>query len=207
MPAHIAVPGSGRLPAESKRKDASMSEISKSPTGRPSRTLTRRTLLSSGTLAVAATSAGLLPAKAAEATPANSDVGAVWWSELQTADLARARAFYAAVMGWTPNVVALNDQTRPPAPGEAEYTVFKAGDREVAGAAQAEAVPDKPSAAYWLTYIQVANVDAAVLKAVELGGKLLEPAADVPNTGRIAIIEDPEGVHVGLMSPLATTSG
>jgi predicted enzyme related to lactoylglutathione lyase len=125
---------------------------------------------------------------------------------LQTADPARARAFYAAVMGWTPNVVALNDQTRPPAPGEAEYTVFKAGDREVAGAAQAEAVPDKPSAAFWLTYIQVANVDAAVLKAVELGGKLLEPAADVPNTGRIAIIEDPEGVHVGLMSHLATTT-
>jgi predicted enzyme related to lactoylglutathione lyase len=131
----------------------------------------------------------------------------VWWSELQTADPARARAFYAAVMGWTPNVVALNDQTRPPAPGEAEYTVFKSGDREVAGAALAETVPDKPVIPFWLTYVQVANVDAAVLKAVELGGKLLEPAADVPNTGRIAIIEDPEGVRVGLMSPLATTSG
>jgi uncharacterized protein len=180
-----------------------MSEISK-PAGQ--QTLTRRTLLASGTLAAAA-SAGLLPAKAAEATPANSDVGVVWWSELQTADPARARAFYAAVMGWTPNVVALNDQTRPPVAGEAEYTVFKAGDREVAGAALAEVAPNKSPTAFWLTYIQVANVDAAVLKAVELGGKLLEPAADVPNTGRIAIIEDPEGVHVGLMSPLATTSG
>jgi uncharacterized protein len=184
-----------------------MSEISKSPAAHQSRILTRRTLLAGSTLAVAATSAGLLPARAAEATPANSDVGAVWWSELQTADPARARAFYAAVMGWTPNVVALNDQTRPAAPGEAEYTVFKAGEREVAGAAQVEAAPDKPPTAFWLTYVQVADVDAAVLKAVELGGKLLEPAADVPNTGRIAIIEDPEGVRVGLMSPLATTSG
>jgi predicted enzyme related to lactoylglutathione lyase len=45
------------------------------------------------------------------------------------------------------------------------------------------------------------------LKAVELGGKLLEPPTDVPNTGRIAIIEDPEGVHVGLITPSATASG
>jgi uncharacterized protein len=65
----------------------------------------------------------------------------------------------------------------------------------------------KPPAAFWLTYIQVANVDAAALKAVELGGKLLEPPTDVPNTGRIAIIEDPEGVHVGLITPSATASG
>ena len=93
-----------------------MSEISKSPA------VTRRTLLSSGTMAVATTSVGLPPAKAAESTPANSDVGAVWWSELQTADPARARAFYAAVMGWTPNVVALNDQTHAFLDGGAHVT-------------------------------------------------------------------------------------
>jgi uncharacterized protein len=184
-----------------------MSEISKSPAGQESRTLTRRTLLASGTLAVAATSAGLLPAKAAEATPAGSEVGAVWWSELQTTDPARARAFYAGVMGWTPNIVAATDQTRPPTEGEKEYTLFKADGREVAGAGQAEAAPGETPAAFWLTYIQVANVDAAALKAVELGGKLLEPPTDVPNTGRIAIIEDPEGVHVGLITPSATASG
>ena len=73
--------------------------------------------------------------------PSNSDVGAVWWSELQTADPVRARAFYAAVMGWTPKVVALADQTRAPEAGEKEYTLFSSESREVAGAAQAEAAP------------------------------------------------------------------
>ena len=56
----------------------------------------------------------------------------------------------------------------------------------MAGAAQAEAAPGQAPASFWLTYIQVANVDAAALKAVELGGKLLEAPTDVPNTGRIA---------------------
>jgi hypothetical protein len=76
---------------------------------------------------------------------------------LQTADPVRARAFYAGVMGWTPKVVALADQTRAPESGEKEYTLFNAGDREVAGAAQAETTPGQAPAAFWLTYIQVAN--------------------------------------------------
>ena len=134
-------------------------------------------------------------------------MGAVWWNELQTADPVRARAFYAGVMGWTPKVVALADQTRAPESGEKEYTLFNAGDREVAGAAQAETTPGQAPAAFWLTYIQVANVDVAALKAVELGGKLLEAPTDIPNTGRIAIIEDPEGVHVGLVTPISAASG
>jgi uncharacterized protein len=183
-----------------------MSEIRKQLPG--SRPQSRRAFFSTAALVAAAASTGLAsgPAAAEAATP-SSDVGAVWWSELQAADPARARAFYAGVMGWTPKIVALTDQTRAPELGEKEYTLFNVGDREVAGAAQAEAAPGQTPASFWLTYIQVANVDAAVQKAVELGGKLLEAPADVPNTGRIAIIEDPEGVHVGLITPVSAASG
>jgi uncharacterized protein len=183
-----------------------MSQIRKQPPG--SQPQSRRAFLSTAVLAAATASTGLASGPAAaEAAGANSEVGSVWWSELQAANPARARAFYAGVMGWTPKIVALADQTRPPEPGEKEYTVFNVGDREVAGAAQAEAAPGQAPASFWLTYIQVANVDAAALKAVELGGKLLEAPTDVPNTGRIAIIEDPEGVHVGLITPVTTASG
>jgi predicted enzyme related to lactoylglutathione lyase len=183
-----------------------MSQIRKQSAG--SQPQSRRAFLSTAALVAAAASTGVASGPAAaEAAGTNSDVGAVWWSELQAADPARARAFYAGVMGWTPKIVALADQSRTPEAGEKEYTVFNAGDREVAGAAQAEAAPGQTPASFWLTYIQVANVDAAVAKAVELGGKLLEPPADVPNTGRIAIIEDPEGVHVGLITPVSAASG
>jgi predicted enzyme related to lactoylglutathione lyase len=179
-----------------------MSQNSKQQPGSPS----RRAFLTSAALAAAAASTGVASATAAAQTTA-SDVGAVWWSELQTADPARARAFYAAVMGWTPKVVALADQTRAPEAGEKEYTLFSSDSREVAGATQAEAAPGTTQEALWLTYIQVANVDLAALKAVELGGKLLEAPADVPNTGRIAVIEDLEGVRVALITPVTTASG
>ena len=182
-----------------------MSQIRKQPPG--SQPQSRRTFLSTAALAAAAASTGLASGSAAAQAAASSDVGVVWWSELQAADPARARAFYAAVMGWTPKVVALADQTRAPEPGEKEYTLFNVGDREVAGAAQAEAGPAQSPTSFWLTYIQVANVDAAALKAVELGGKLLEAPTDIPNTGRIAIIQDPEGAHVGLITPVSAASG
>jgi predicted enzyme related to lactoylglutathione lyase len=170
------------------------------------KTPSRRTFLTSAALVAAAATTGAASATAAAQTAA-SDVGAVWWSELQTADPVRARAFYAAVMGWTPKVVALADQTRAPEAGEKEYTLFSSESREVAGAAQAEAAPGSTPEALWLTYIQVANVDLAALKAVELGGKLLEAPADVPNTGRIAVIEDLEGVRVALITPVTAASG
>ena len=139
-------------------------------------------------MAAAAASTGLASGPAAaEAAGTNSEVGAVWWSELQTADPVRARAFYAGVMGWTPKIVALADQSRAPEPGEKEYTLFNA--RRSRGGwrrARRRRHRGQAPASFWLTYIQVANVDAAALKAVELGGKLLEAPTDVPNTGRIA---------------------
>lgn len=181
------------------------SNTRKQPPG--SQPQSRRLFLSTAALAAAAASTSLASRPAAAEATASSDVGAVWWSELQAADPARARAFYSAVMGWTPKVVALTDQTRAPEPGEKEYTLFNAGDREVAGALQAEAASAQSPTSFWLTYIQVANVDAAALKAVELGGKLLEAPTDIPNSGRIAIIQDPEGAHVGLITPVSTASG
>ena len=75
----------------------------------------RRAFLSTAALAAAAASTGLASGPAAaEAAGTNSEVGAVWWSELQTADPARARAFYAGVMGWTPKIVALADRAARP---------------------------------------------------------------------------------------------
>jgi predicted enzyme related to lactoylglutathione lyase len=185
-------------------RDACMSQNSKLP-----ETSSRRTFLTSATLAAAAAAAstGIASGRAAAQAAASTDVGAVWWSELQTATPLRARAFYAAVMGWMPKVVALGDQNRAPEAGEKDYTLFTTDSREVAGAAQTEAPPGATAAAYWLTYVQVANVDLAALKAVELGGKLLEAPTDVPNTGRIAVIEDPEGARVALITPVTSASG
>ena len=163
------------------------------------RTLNRRQMIA-GTAAIAA-SVGATHA-GAEAAAADPDNGTVWWSELLTKDPARARAFYSHVIGWTPKVVSLDDPSRPAKRGEREYTMFSVRDKEAAGAIKIDDDSDfagMPVA--WLTYVQVADVDAAARRAFEAGGKVLHVPSDVPGVGRTAIIEDPEGAKIALVTP------
>jgi predicted enzyme related to lactoylglutathione lyase len=137
------------------------------------------------------------------ATAPSADVGTVWWSEVVSADPARSRDFYASVAGWTPKIVAADDQSRAPNPGEAEYTLYLRNGTEVAGAAQYESNDRNAVRPGWLTYIQVANVDAAVAEAQKKGGKVLKAPYDAEGMGRFAIVSDPDGIAVGLVTPAA----
>jgi predicted enzyme related to lactoylglutathione lyase len=53
----------------------------------------------------------------------------------------------------------------------------------------------------WLTYIGTADVDASALEAEGLGATILKPPADIPNGGRFAIIQDPQGAVFALYRP------
>ena len=137
-------------------------------------------------------------------TPApNADVGTVWWSEVVSSNPAQSRAFYASVVGWTPKIVAAEDQSRAPNTGEAEYTLFIQDGNEVAGASQLDSKDPAAARPGWLTYIQVANVDAAVEQALKNGGRLLKGPYDATGMGRLAVISDPDGTPVGLVTPAA----
>lgn len=144
-----------------------------------------------------------MPANAQSLTPpsAQGEAGSVWWNELISANPERSRDFYASVIGWTPKIVAAEDTSRPPAPGENEYTLFMQNGVESAGLAKhddQEPTDPKPG---WLTYIQVASVDDAVVEALKKGGKVIKAPTDAVNVGRIAIIADPDGNTVGLYAP------
>ena len=136
-----------------------------------------------------------------EGAPSGDEVGSIWWNELQVKDTERARAFYAKVAGWTSNTTALDDASRPPAQGESEYTTFTSKGREMAGATKIEEAEGEEREPRWVPYIQVANVDAAARLAEEMGGKIIEPAFDLAKVGRMALMEDPEGVPFGLVTP------
>ncbi len=142
-------------------------------------------------------------AASAEGAPSGDDVGSIWWNELQVRDTERARAFYAKVAGWTPKTSALDDPSRAPAPGESEYTTFTSKDRELAGATKIDEAEGEEREPRWVPYIQVANVDMAARMAEEMGGKVLEPPFDLAKVGRMALVEDPEGVPFGLVTPRA----
>lgn len=139
------------------------------------------------------------------ATAQGGDVGTVWWSEVVSADPVRSRDFYASVAGWTPKIVAADDQSRAPNPGEAAYTLYLRNGTEVAGAAQYESSDPNAVRPGWLTYIQVANVDTAVAEAQKKGGKVLKAPYDAEGMGRFAIVADPDGIAVGLVTPADAT--
>lgn len=140
-------------------------------------------------------------------TPAATatDVGTVWWSEIVSSNPAQSRAFYANVVGWTPKVVAAEDQSRAPNTGEAEYTLFVQDGNEVAGASQLDSKDPAAARPGWLTYIQVANVDTAVEQALKNGGRVLKAPYDATGMGRMAVIADPDGIPVGLVTPAPVT--
>ena len=53
---------------------------------------------------------------------------------------------------------------------------------------------------HWLAYVSVPNIDDSLKQAEELGGKILAPAMDMENVGRMAVIADPQGAAIALLN-------
>ncbi|MDB5309764.1 MAG: lactoylglutathione lyase family protein [Gemmataceae bacterium] len=51
----------------------------------------------------------------------------------------------------------------------------------------------------WMNYVGVANVDAAIEKAVALGGQVALPKMPIPGGRSLAVIADPQGNMFGLL--------
>ncbi|MBI3155840.1 MAG: VOC family protein [Burkholderiales bacterium] len=109
--------------------------------------------------------------------------GAFSWSELMTADPAAAAAFYAELFGW--KVEEMDMGTGP-------YRVLKIGDTSVGGIMDTPpGAAGMPSA--WGCYVTVDDVDATARRCAELGGKVLMAPTDIPQVGRFAVLQDPQG--------------
>ncbi len=117
--------------------------------------------------------------------------GAFSWTELLTTDVAAARGFYGPLLGWKFRDM---DSSAP-----MHYTVVSSGDKDIGGimAVPPEAKGMPPT---WGTYVTVQDVDAAAAKVAGLGGKVLMPARDIPGVGRFAVIEDPQGARISLIT-------
>ncbi len=112
------------------------------------------------------------------------------WRELITPALEQSRAFYSQLLGWTPNAMDM---------GGMEYTVYNQGEAQVAGM-MAPMMPGVPP--FWLDYITVEDVDASRLQVISLGGTAITEAMDIPNIGRFALVQDPEGATFSLFRGL-----
>ena len=116
--------------------------------------------------------------------------GAFSWVELMTSDPEAAKQFYGALFGW--------EMTTSPMAGT-DYTVVKVAGEEVAGMMKMPPTVPAGVPPHWTAYVTVADVDAAVAKAQQLGGAVLHPPTDIPGVGRFAVLQDPQGAAISVI--------
>jgi uncharacterized protein len=112
------------------------------------------------------------------------------WNELATKDTAKAGDFYSSLFGWGKNVQQMGPTMT--------YTSFINGERPVGGMYKpGPEMGDVPP--HWLVYFAVSDADDTAKRATELGGKTFVPPTDIPNIGRFAVIQDPQGAVFGII--------
>jgi predicted enzyme related to lactoylglutathione lyase len=120
--------------------------------------------------------------------------GTFCWSELAASDQAAAKDFYAALFGW-------NAEDRPVGE-DVVYSMMSLDGRHVAAIAPQ---PERQRAAgatpMWNSFVSVESADAALARAVDLGGSAHAPAFDVFDAGRMAVVQDPQGAYFELWEP------
>jgi predicted enzyme related to lactoylglutathione lyase len=132
-----------------------------------------------------------------------NEPGAYSMSGLVTPDPEGAKRFYPHVFGWDIKTFEMGDEElvmwtvpgyvggepQQPAPRDVAATMLPPG-----------AAGDAPP--HWSVDFWIADVDEAVAKVAERGGKVLADPYDVPNTGlRQAAVVDPQGASLTLTQP------
>jgi uncharacterized protein len=129
-------------------------------------------------------------------------------SRLSTDDTEGAKRFYGAVLGWDSETFAV---------GDAEMTLWKVRgyvggrpeqpvSREVV-ATMGPAGENGEAPPHWGVDFWIADIDAAVAKATELGGRVLSGPEDIPAVGmRRADVADPKGATISLTQPPGSPS-
>jgi len=141
---------------------------------------------------------GLVVPPAGREKPASRGQENSWtWAQLLSAHPAEAIAFYKAALGYE-----VTEDTRTPRSDD--YLLSREGFVCAGLTPLPEKAGGRPG---WLGYIRVADIAATLAAAEKLGGHVLLPVQDVPGALRVAIITDPLGGAVGLVSRPARAAG
>jgi uncharacterized protein len=112
--------------------------------------------------------------------------------EIPADDPSRAQRFYEGLFGW--KFEAMD--------GYPDYFLYTtaAGDGGVGGAIGKRDV----SAPHQIrNYLDVDSIEDSIAKASELGGRVVEPKAEVPGQGWYAVIADTEGNEFAIWQRMA----
>ncbi len=147
-----------------------------------------------GRFSIISSPSGAAMALFLEADPADSNhlestPGHVHWVELHSKDIDKDIEWLKTTFGFD-----TSEMDMPFGP----YHILKSGDNP-SGGAMASQAPEAP--AHWLVWINVANVDETMALVEKNKGKVLSPIMDVPEVGRMTVIQDPTGGMLGIITP------
>jgi uncharacterized protein len=121
-------------------------------------------------------------------------LGRPLWYELTTTDMKAAQAFYNPVVGWTS------------APFEAApqpYATFnRSAENPVAGVMTTPEGMNAPP--FWAMYVGVPKLEEAAARIRQLGGRDVSPVIDVPQVGRMQMMQDPQGAAFYIYEPFSS---
>lgn len=114
--------------------------------------------------------------------------GAAVWNELVSTNPDVSAGFLTKLFGWRTNTATY---------GTMRYTTLLNGEEPAGGLIE---VPKEAAGApsHWLVYFATEDVDQTASGAQKAGGKVLAPPFDVPNVGRFAVLQDPQGAVFAL---------
>lgn len=104
--------------------------------------------------------------------------GTPCWFEINTPDVAKAKAFYGGLFGWSFKSVPM---------GPFDYTMIGHDGKEIGGIMPMVGEMWRGVPPHWMNTVAVDDVDASAKKAEELGGTICVPPTDLP-VGRFAAV-------------------
>ena len=107
--------------------------------------------------------------------------GTLCWADLATPDQAASELFYRSLFGWELQ------------PGEVHTGYLHIVNRGefIGGVPPANAFEGTPP--HWLAYFLVERLGPALEQLKQGGGTVVVPATDIAKTGRVAVVQDPQG--------------
>jgi predicted enzyme related to lactoylglutathione lyase len=121
--------------------------------------------------------------------------GTLCWAELTTRAVDESLAFYSDVFGLSATNVGSNhgDYFRLHTASGAGV----AGLMPMVGDMWPAELPN-----HWMVYFAVADTDSSAQRCADLGGGVCVGPADIPNIGRFAVVNDPQGATFSLITPI-----
>ncbi|MBP9822199.1 MAG: VOC family protein [Candidatus Pacebacteria bacterium] len=119
--------------------------------------------------------------------------------EIPADDIERAQKFYNETFGW--KLVPMGGEY-------GNYVVVQTGPTDEQGMPKESAFINgglfkrDPSAKAPILVLGTDDCDGTVKKAEEAGGKLIGEILDIPNVGRYARVQDPEGNVIAIIKPI-----